>query len=118
MAGSPFSSGHVTPKKFSAQLIGTKKRPWLGSQSSQDDEPPQQAGMAPKTTKDVDPNDPDYEGPEDGPFECDNCQFFSDPNQCAQPDIVRSQGGQVDPKGCCKFFNSLSGGNGGQQQQG
>lgn len=57
---------------------------------------------------DTDPSNPDYEGPEDGPFRCDNCTFYADPNQCSQPVVMKTQGGQVDPAGCCKFFNSMA----------
>lgn len=94
-------------QRYSQDLIGTTKHPWQGGQNDPG-EAPAQAGPAPKTPQDTDPNDPDYEGPEDGPFQCSNCQFYSDPNQCQQPDVVRTQGGKVDPNGCCKFFNSLS----------
>jgi hypothetical protein len=70
----------------------------------------QQAAVAPPPPtadpKDTDPNDPDYEGPEDGPFECSNCTYYQDPNVCSQPAVVASQGGVVDPAGCCKFFTS------------
>ena len=65
--------------------------------------------------KDTDPNDPDYQGPEDGPFRCDNCEFFTSPNRCSQPQVVNKVGGLVDPAGCCKFFDTLSGGEGGEQ---
>lgn len=57
---------------------------------------------------DVDPNNADYEPPEDGPFRCDNCSFYSDPNQCTQPVVVKTQHGVVDAGGCCKFFKSLT----------
>jgi hypothetical protein len=61
---------------------------------------------------DLDPSDPDYEGPEDGPFRCDNCMHFKAPNQCNQLQVVATRNGQVDPAGCCKFFKTLSAGSG------
>ena len=69
----------------------------------------QSAPAAPTDPKDVDPTDPDYEGPEDGPFQCDNCTFYQDPNQCTQPAVMTKLKGVVDPSGCCKFFTTLSG---------
>ena len=59
--------------------------------------------------KDVDPNDPDYEPPASGPFECDNCSYYQDPNQCTQPAVMAKQGGKVEAQGCCKFFTSAAG---------
>jgi hypothetical protein len=43
-----------------------------------------------------------YQGPDQGPFICANCQFFSD-GTCA---VVA---GPVDHMGCCNNFTSLSG---------
>lgn len=57
---------------------------------------------------DIDPNNPDYEPPDDGPFRCDNCTFYTDPNACTQPVVMKTQSGVVDPGGCCKFFNSAT----------
>lgn len=48
-----------------------------------------------------------YQGPENGPFRCDNCSYFSAPGSCSQPDIVQLQQGVVDPGGCCDYFESL-----------
>ena len=72
---------------------------------------PQQAqppAPAQAPNPDTDPNNPDYEGPEDGPFRCDNCTFFNAPNVCSQPTVLKAQGGVVDAGGCCKFFNSAA----------
>ena len=67
------------------------------------------APVAPQQANpDTDPNNPDYEPPEVGPFRCDNCTFYVDPNQCSQPQVVQAQKGVVDPGGCCKFFDSLT----------
>ena len=67
------------------------------------------AAPALANSADTDPNNPDYEGPDDGPFRCDNCTFFAAPSQCSQQTVVKTQGGVVDPGGCCKFFNTLAG---------
>ena len=56
---------------------------------------------------DTDPQNPDYEGPEDGPFRCDNCTHFQAPNQCDHPTIIATRQGMVDAGGCCKFFDTL-----------
>lgn len=39
-----------------------------------------------------------YMGPENGPFECQNCGFFNEPNSC---EVVT---GSIDPKGCCNNY--------------
>lgn len=36
--------------------------------------------------------------PEAGPFECEHCHYFQQPNKC---ELV--QGG-IDPEGCCNLF--------------
>lgn len=54
---------------------------------------------------------PNYMGPDQGPFECDNCQFYQDPGQCTKPEVLAEVGdadqdglADVDPKGCCNLF--------------
>lgn len=37
-------------------------------------------------------------GPEQGPFECERCLHWQDPNACQ---IVS---GDIDPHGCCNLF--------------
>ena len=73
---------------------------------------PKPVAPQPQTTvqsnPDTDPNNPDYEPPESGPFRCDNCTFYADPNQCSQQQVVQAQKGVVDPAGCCKFFSTLT----------
>jgi hypothetical protein len=83
-----------------------------GGQSQQPAQAPSQ-----QANPDTDPNNPDYEPPESGPFRCDNCTFYADPNQCSQKQVVQTQQGVVDPAGCCKFFASMAavGGSGGIQ---
>ena len=49
-----------------------------------------------------------YAGPEFGPFECENCAHFEPPSECNHPQVVSDPevNGQVDPEGCCNFFQS------------
>ena len=49
-----------------------------------------------------------YVTPDLGPFECENCVHFQPPSECNQPEVVSDPevGGQVDPQGCCNFFES------------
>jgi hypothetical protein len=49
-----------------------------------------------------------YATPDLGPFECENCMKFSPPNQCQDPRVQQDPEvqGQVDPQGCCNFFQS------------
>jgi hypothetical protein len=49
-----------------------------------------------------------YVTPDLGPFECENCTKFSAPNQCQEPRVQSDPEvqGQVDPQGCCNFFQS------------
>lgn len=60
-----------------------------------------------------------YMGPDQGPFECDNCQYFTAPSLCAKEEVVQELGmvngqpvAQVDPKGCCNYFESAGTGGG------
>lgn len=43
-----------------------------------------------------------YLGPEAGPFECQGCDHFMEPNSCG---IVE---GQIDPKGVCCLFTKAA----------
>lgn len=54
----------------------------------------------------------DYQGPDQGPFECSNCQFFVADGQPCQKvsDPVQSQG-------CCNLFLSAGNGNGDSSDQ-
>ena len=58
-----------------------------------------------------------YATPDLGPFECDNCVKFQPPNQCGDPRVQADPEvqGQVDPQGCCNFFQSAH--NEGQQSE-
>lgn len=49
-----------------------------------------------------------YATPDLGPFECENCQKFSPPNQCQDPRVQADPEvqGDVEPEGCCNFFQS------------
>jgi hypothetical protein len=53
-----------------------------------------------------------YCGPEDGPFECENCTYYQDPGQCSNPQVQRDPQvrGKVDPEGCCNLFSSAGNG--------
>lgn len=42
-----------------------------------------------------------YLPPEDGPFECENCHYFSQPRDC---ELVE---GTIDPEGCCNLYTSV-----------
>lgn len=49
-----------------------------------------------------------YASPDEGPFECDNCQFFQAPGTCNHPEVQNDPevNGEVDPEGCCNKFVS------------
>lgn len=49
-----------------------------------------------------------YATPDLGPFECENCTKFQPPNLCGDPRVQQDPEvqGQVDPQGCCNFFQS------------
>lgn len=71
------------------------------------------APAPPPSSSQTPPGSPaSYMGPDQGPFECDNCGYYQDPGQCTKPEVIQETGGQVDPKGCCNFFESLSGASG------
>lgn len=48
-----------------------------------------------------------YAGPENGPFECENCIHFQAPNQCNNPQVQSDPevNGQVEAEGCCDLFS-------------
>ena len=49
-----------------------------------------------------------YVTPDLGPFECDNCTHFDGQNSCNHPQVQNDPevSGQVDPEGCCNYFQS------------
>ncbi len=40
-----------------------------------------------------------YMDGDQGPFRCDNCEYFSSPNACIKVE------GYIDPAGCCNLFD-------------
>lgn len=75
--------------------------------------PPELAGQAPPPTppqvdggprfsvQKVDPAVARYLGSESGPFECQGCQHWEEPNSCG---IVS---GDIDPQGVCCLFTKM-----------
>lgn len=59
-----------------------------------------------------------YVTPDLGPFECENCTKFQPPNLCGDPRVQQDPEvqGQVDPQGCCNFFQSAHNETQGQEQ--
>lgn len=83
---------------------------------SQQPQAPQQAPQPQSQSKTPDGTPASYMGPDQGPFECDNCEHFDGAGHCNQPEVVQELGdsdGQgladVDPKGCCNFFEKGQG---------
>lgn len=58
-----------------------------------------------------------YATPDNGPFECENCIHFNEPNQCDHPQLVSDPevNGQVDPEGCCNLFHPSGAEPGGEE---
>jgi hypothetical protein len=44
-----------------------------------------------------------YRGPQEGPFQCSNCIYFTGANACVQV------AGEIDPMGLCNLFTTMSG---------
>jgi hypothetical protein len=44
-----------------------------------------------------------YRGPQEGPFQCSNCIYFTGANTCVQV------AGEIDPMGLCNLFTTMSG---------
>jgi len=56
---------------------------------------------------------PGYMGPDNGPFECENCEHYEPDNQCKKPEMIKFYGSssdspyaEVDPEGCCNYFKT------------
>lgn len=45
-----------------------------------------------------------YQGADQAPFRCDHCEYFTVPNQCVHPKIIKLRKGIVEPAACCDFF--------------
>lgn len=52
-----------------------------------------------------------YLPPSEGPFSCDNCEYYVNPNNCSRPEVLKELGdpdgdgyADVEPKGCCNFY--------------
>ena len=45
-------------------------------------------------------NDPSvvYMGYDEGPFRCDNCEYWSNPSKCTKVN------GNIEPGGCCNLY--------------
>ena len=53
---------------------------------------------------DIMPEHPIYAPASEGPFACKFCEYYSDPNKCNQPIIVKLRKGIVEPDACCDWF--------------
>ena len=53
----------------------------------------------------VDPEVSRYKGPEEGPFQCQHCEFFEGENSC------HLVSGPIDPEGVCNLFTTKGGDN-------
>lgn len=49
-----------------------------------------------------------YVTPDLGPFECENCEHFTSPDQCDHPFVIADPEvrGSVEAEGCCNYFKS------------
>ena len=45
-----------------------------------------------------------YQDADQGPFRCDHCEYFSAPNKCSHPEIIKLRRGVVKPASCCDYF--------------
>ena len=51
----------------------------------------------------VSPEEAGYKQPDQGPFQCANCEYFTGPSSC------QKVGGPINPEGICTFFESGGG---------
>lgn len=72
---------------------------------------PTNADSEPGVSKTPSGSPASYMGPDQGPFECDNCEYYVDPGNCKRPEVLKEVGdpdkdglADVDPKGCCNFY--------------
>lgn len=69
-----------------------------------------------KPSAKLSPGDPgipaNYMGPDQGPFLCQHCEYYSDPGRCNNPSVVQELGpsqddpstADVDAQGCCNLY--------------
>jgi len=78
--------------------------PSMGAEPEPDPNDPNE-GMeqeGPESPGSIDPSIAGYMGPEYGPFQCQHCVHFLQPNACQ---VVA---GDIDPEGCCNIFTPSS----------
>jgi hypothetical protein len=87
-----------------------RKKPQAGVPAPQNPEPVKQSAIGGEEGT-------GYEGPEGGPFACDNCSFFDeDTVSCGQKDMMAKSkrpkipNGRVvvHPDGCCEYVDRIS----------
>jgi len=50
-----------------------------------------------------------YQPPEQGPFKCSNCKYFTADSRCTKPQLKRELGtDKVNAEGCCNFYEKGS----------
>jgi len=86
--------------------MGLTPRPWQGGQP----DPDQDQDTDPQGTKIAQPN-AGYQGPDQGPFKCANCEYFVAPGNCQRPEVLQQVGdadgdgvADVESEGCCNFY--------------
>lgn len=53
-----------------------------------------------------------YLPPSEGPFRCDNCEYYPSEGRCRKPEIIKELGAipgtklaRVEAAGCCNFYD-------------
>ena len=97
-----------TPARFGPALMGLTAKPsandpTLFGKPTSSAAGPAGGGTVPHpdgsaAPKQMSPSNAGYQTPDQGPFECDNCQHFQAPGSCEWVS------GAIDPKGCCNNF--------------
>lgn len=88
-------------------MMNPQRAAHMGLQQIQTPAPDESGADMTKPQEGVGSAQAGYAGPENGPFECENCIHFDGQGSCDHPQVVTDPEvqGKVDAEGCCNFFS-------------
>jgi hypothetical protein len=94
----PQRGAHLGLTQLNAQMPARSSQNQAGSNQGGSNQAKPEEGIGSAQTG--------YAGPENGPFECENCIHFDGEGRCDHPQVMADPevNGQVDAEGCCNLF--------------